>query len=396
MNKFGKYVGNELSYIKRYLDTENPKNKNFPWVQKFEEKFIELSGSKYAIAINSATSGLHSALQACDLKPGDEVISPGLTVVMNSFVTLAGNYVPVFADVNPKNWNIDIETILPKVTNKTKVIMPVSLFGLPVDIEPIMKFAREKNIKVIDDSAETILGIYKNKFAGTHADIAVYSFENKKHMTSGGEGGMVITSNEDLAIKIRKHSGIGYKNLTATTGRTSLASAEFQNPSYKRHDVLGLNYRMTPLTACVGLAQIERINELVERRQKVASFFLEAAKNCKWMIAQDIINDANHTYLTVGFKYLGEEQKSIKWTSFYNKYTSSGGDGFYSAWTNPYLENALYGKTYGNTICKEGLCPIAEDLQKKLMLFKTNYRNLDQAKHQAELLSILIDDIGRN
>ena len=396
MSKFGKYIGNELNYVKRYLDTEDPKNKNYPWVQKFEEKFINLSGSKYAIAVNSATSGLHSALEACNLEPGDEVISPGLTVVMNSFVTLAGNYVPVFADVNPQTWNIDIETILPKVTKKTKVIMPVSLFGLPVDIQPIMKFALENSIKVIDDSAETIMGIYKNKFAGSHADIAVYSFENKKHMTSGGEGGMVITSNKDLAVKVRQHAGIGYKTLTATTGRISLASSEFQNPTYKRHDVLGLNYRMTPLTACVGLAQLERINELVERRKKVASFFLEATKDCDWMIPQGKIDDANHTYLTVGFKYLGEELRSIKWKSFYEKYTSAGGDGFYSAWMNPYLENALNGRTFGDTICKEGLCPTAEDLQKKLMLFKTNYRNLEQAKHQAELLSTLIDKIGRN
>ena len=396
MNKFGKYIGNELNYVKRYLDTENPENKNYPWVQKFEEKFVDLSGSKYAIAVNSATSGLHSALEACNLKPGDEVISPGLTVVMNSFVTLAGNYVPVFADVNPQTWNIDIETILPKVTKKTRVIMPVSLFGLPVDIEPIMKFASENNIKVIDDSAETIMGIYNNKFAGSHADIAVYSFENKKHMTSGGEGGMVITSNKDLAVKVRQHAGIGYKTLTAATGRISLASSEFQNPTYKRHEVLGLNYRMTPLTACVGLAQLERINELVDRRKKVASFFLEAVKNCDWMIPQGTINRANNTYLTVGFKYLGEEQRSIKWKIFYDKYTSAGGDGFYSAWMNPYLENALFGKTFGETVCKEGLCPNAEDLQKKLMLFKTNYRNLDQAKHQAELLSVLIDKIGRN
>ncbi len=392
----GKYSGNELNYVQKFLDTENPENKNYPWVQKFEEKFIELSGSKYAIAVNSATSGLHSAIMACDLKPGDEVIAPAITVVMNSVATILSGFVPVFADINPKTWNIDINTILPKVTNRTKVIMPVSLFGLPVDIEPIMKFAKEKNIKVIDDSAETIMGFYKNKFAGTHADIAVYSFENKKHMTSGGEGGMVITSDSDLATKVRRFAGIGYKNLTASTGRTSLASEEFQNPSYKRHNTLGLNYRMTPLTACVGLAQLERIEELVERRKKVAGFFLEAVDDCSWMIKQDTIEEANHTYYTAGFAYLGEKQRSISWTNFYKQFRSLGGDGFYSAWVSPYLEDALYGKKYGNIVCKEGLCPIAEDLQKKIMLFKTNYRNLDEAKRQAEILSNLIDKIGRS
>jgi len=396
MLNFGKYSGNELQYIKRFLDTENPENKNYPWVQKFEEKFIELSGSKYAIAVNSATSGLHSAIIACDLKPGDEVIAPAITVVMNSVATIISGFVPVFADINPKTWNIDIDTILPKVTNRTKVIMPVSLFGLPVDIDPIMKFAKEKNIKVIDDSAETMMGFYKNKFAGTHADIAVYSFENKKHITSGGEGGMVITSNSDLATKVRRFAGIGYKNLTASTGRTSLASEEFQNPIYKRHNTLGLNYRMTPLTACVGLAQLERVEEIVERRKMVAGFFLEAVKDCSWMIKQDTIKEANHTYYTAGFAYLGEKQKSISWTSFYKQYRSLGGDGFYSAWVSPYLEDVLYGKKYANTVCKEGLCPIAEDLQKKIMLFKTNYRNLDEAKRQAEILSNLIDKIGRD
>ncbi len=395
MGKFGKYIGNELKYIKRYLDTETQENKNYPWVQKFEEKFLAVSGSKYAIAVNSATSGLHAALKACDLKPGDEVISPGLTVIMNALVTVESNLTPVFADINPDTWNIDIDSIKSVVTKKTRVIMPVSLFGLPLDIEPIIEFAKERNIIVIDDSAETILGKYKDSFAGSHADMAVYSFENKKHMTSGGEGGMVITSNEDLATRVRKFAGIGYGNLTATAGRVSLASSEFQNPLYKRHDTLGLNYRMTPLTACVGLAQLERIDELVERRIMVSDMFHKAVEGCSWMVPQKRISEANHTYLTAGFKFLGEEQRSVTWKEFYNSYVSDGGDGFYSAWMNPYLENVFYKKKIGTTICDNGLCPNAEDLQKKLMLFKTNYRDISVASKKAEILSNLIDRIGR-
>jgi len=395
-NKFGKYVGNEIKYIQQYLDTETLENKNYPWVQNFEQKFIELSNSEYAIAVNSATSGLHAALEACNLSPGDEVISPGLTVIMNAFTTLKSNLTPVFADVNKDTWCIDIETIIPKVTAKTKVIMPVSLFGLPVDIKPIMDFAKERGIIVIDDSAETILGSYQGKFAGTHADIAVYSFENKKHMTSGGEGGMVITSNEKLAEKIRKFAGIGYKNLSATAGRVSLAASEFQDPLYKRHDLIGINYRMTPLTAAIGIAQLERIDELVDRRIKIGNMFEEATKDCDWMISQSRIEDANHTYLTAGFKYLGLEKKGIPWKDFYNLYISKGGDGIYAAWMNPYLEAALYGKKFNQTECHENLCPNAEELQKKLMLFKTNYRDLSVAEDKAKILSNLIDEIGRN
>lgn len=395
-SKYGKFVGNEIEYIKKYLDTEDPNNKNFPWVQKFEEEFTKLSGAKYAIAVNSATSGLHAALEACNLSPGDEVISSAITVVMNSFVTIQSNLTPVFADINPNTWNIDIETIKSKVTDKTKVIMPVSLFGLPVDIEPIMNFAKEKNIIVIDDNAETIMGEYKKKFAGVHADISVYSFENKKHMTSGGEGGMVITSNEKLAKNIRKFSGIGYKNLTASAGRVSMASSEFQDPNHIRHDTIGLNYRMTPLSAAIGLAQLERIKFLVERRIEVAEMFLDATKNCSWMIPQKKIEAANHTYFTVAFNFLGNEKKLISWKEFYNMYLQKGGDGFYSAWMNPYLETALKNRKFGKTSCNIGLCPSAEKIQKNLMLFKTNYRNLDIAKRKANLLSSLIDEIGRD
>jgi len=395
-NKFGKYNGNELSYLERALDTENQENKNFPWVRTFEDEFVKLTGAKYAIALNSATSGLHAALAACNLSLGDEVISPGLSVVMNATMTVQLGLNPVFADINKDTLNIDIDTILPLVTEKTKVIMPVALFGVPVDMDPIMEFAREKNITVIDDSAETICGTYKNKFAGTHADIAVYSFETKKHMTSGGEGGMAITSDEQLATNMRKYSGIGYKNLTASAGRTSLAAAEFQNPEYERHDVIGLNYRMNSITAAVGLAQLERINFLVERRIKVGELFKDAVDNCSWMIPQASLIDSNHTYYTFAVKYYGQEEKNISWKEFYSKYKEKGGDGFYGAWVNPHLEPVLKNKKYGEIECKEGLCPVAEDLQSRLMLFKTNYRDLSKAEKNANLLRDLIEEINKN
>ena len=273
--------------------------------------------------------------------------------------------------------------------------MAVSLFGLPIDIDPIMALAKEKGLIVIDDSAETICGNYKGKFAGTHADIGVYSFENKKHMSSGSEGGMIITSDETLAIKIRKFAGIGYKNLTATAGRTSLASSEFQNPKYERHDVLGLNYRMNVVTAAVGLAQLERIEHLVQRRICIGEMFNKAVEGCSWLEPQGKLDEANHTYYTYGVKYNGELIKNISWEEFYKRYKKLGGNGFYAAWVNPYLEPALKGKQFGNTIFEYGLCPMAEEYQRKIMLFKTNYRNLAEARHDVNLLSELIDEIGR-
>ena len=394
-NPFGKYNGKEREYVLRALDSENTDNGGFPWVTEFEDKFCELSGARYSIAVNSATSGLHAALVAAGIGSGNEVIQPALTVVMNAFVTIECGAVPVFADIDPNTWNIDVETISTKITDKTKAIMAVSLFGLPLDIEPIMGLAKEKGLIVIDDSAETICGNYKGKFAGTHADIGVYSFENKKHMSSGSEGGMVVTSNKVFAEKIRKFSGIGYKNLTATAGRTSLASSEFQDPKYERHDVLGLNYRMNVVTAAVGLAQLERVEHLVQRRICIGEMFNKAVEGCSWLEPQVKLEQANHTYYTYGVKYNGESIKNISWKEFYNSYTILGGNGFYAAWVNPYLEPALKGKQFGDTILESGLCPIAESYQKKIMLFKTNYRNLAEARHDVELLSDLINKIGR-
>ena len=394
-NPFGKFNGNELKYILQALDSESQEAKKISWIQRFEEAFAKKVDVNYAIAVNTATSGLHAALYAAGVQEGDEVIQPSKTVVMDSYVTIHLGATPVFVDIDPNTWNISIEEIEKKITPKTKAIIVVSLYGLPVDIDPIMELAKKHNITVIDDSAETMVSKYKGKFAGTHAHIGVYSFEKSKHMTSGSEGGMIVTNDENLAVLARKFAGIGYKGLSASAGRTSLASSTYQDPNYERFDLIGLNYRMNQITAAVGLAQLERIELLVERRKKIGQMFLEAVKNSSWLVSQEIPNYMDHSYFTFGVRYLGEEKKSIKWKEFYNLYKKMGGDGFYACWKPPYLEPSLYGKKMGNQIFKEGLCPIAENYQKSLMVFKTNYRNLDEAKKQIMILSKLIDEIGR-
>ena len=394
-NPFGKFNGKELEYVTRALDSETKENREFPWVQKFEESFSSKIGSKYAIAVNSGTSGLHAALYAAGVGVGDEVIQPATTVVMDAYVTCHLGAVPVFVDIDPTSWNIDARKIEEKITDKTKAIIVVSLYGLPVDIEPIMITAKKYNLVVIDDSAETLMCKYKGDMAGTHADFGVYSFEKSKHMTSGSEGGMVITNNEKYAMLTRKFAGIGYKGLTASTGRTSLASSVYQNPDYERFDTIGFNYRMNAITAAVGLAQLERIDHLVERRKVIGTMFLEAVKDCSWLETQEIPNYSEHGYFTFGMRYLGAEERKISWKDFYNRYKKMGGDGFYACWKNPYLEPSLKGRTMGEQTFELGLCPIAEQYQAQLMVFKTNYRDLSEARHQCQLLSDLIDQIGR-
>jgi perosamine synthetase len=392
---FNKYNGNEMEYLLRALDTETPENKSFPWVQRFEQAFSERVGSKYAIAVNSGTSGLHAALYAAGVGPGDEVIQPSVNVVMDAYVTYHLGGIPVFADIDPDTWNIDPRSIEAKITPGTKAIIAVSLYGLPVDIDPIMELAARHNITVIDDSAETLLGMYKGHVAGTRTHIGVYSFEKSKHITSGSEGGMIVTSDERLATLARKFAGIGYRNLTATAGRTSLASSVYQDPDYERFDTIGLNYRMSALTAAVGLAQFERAEHLVERRKAIGAMFLNAVRDCTWIKTQRVPAHSDHTYFTFGMLYLGAEAKGVKWKEFYNLYKKRGGDGFYACWANPYREPSLRGRTMGGQTFEKGLCPVAEDYQEKIMAFKTNYRDLGVARVKAGILSALIDELGR-
>ncbi len=203
-NPFGKFNGKEFEYLSSYLDSEGDSNEK-PWVQRLEENVSNSVGSKYAVACNSGTSGLHMAMYACGVGPGDEVITPGLTVVMDAYAVIHMGATPVFVDVDRSTYGINIEEIKKNITDNTKAIITVSLQGLSVDMDPILELAKEKNIVVIDDSAQNIMGEYKGRVAGTLADISILSFENKKHMTSGSEGGMLLTDIEEYAVRARKY-----------------------------------------------------------------------------------------------------------------------------------------------------------------------------------------------
>jgi len=394
-NSYGKYNGKEMEYVLQALDSDNSDNKKKPWTNRFEEEFCRVMNVKYAIAVNSGTSGLHAAVISAGVAPGDEVINPGLTVIMDAYAIIHAGGIPVFADVDPQTHTIDPESVKEKITPKTKAIITVSLQGLPVDIDPIMELAEDHDLIVIEDSAQTVLGMYKNRIAGTLGHLGVFSFENKKHMTCGSEGGMIVSNDENLARKARKFAGIGYKHMTATAGRTSLALSEVQDPSYERFDTLGLNYRMTEVSAAVGLAQFERIRFLVDRRQSVAKMFDDAVKDCSWLIPQKIPENYTHSHYTYTVKYLGEEKIGVTWKDFYNKYIEMGGDGFYGACKVPYLEPYFKNNTILGNKYEKGLCPVAEDLQPKIMQFKTNYRNMDNAKNKADILKKLIQSLDK-
>ena len=390
----GKFSGKELQYVSQYLLCQSPNKRS--WVQRFEESVIERIGVKYAVACNSGTSGLHMAMYACGIGPGDEVITPALTVVMDAYAVIHMGAKPIFVDIDRSTYGLNVEEIKKHITNKTKAIITVSLQGLSVDMDPILELAKERGIVVIDDSAQNVLGEYKGRLAGTLADINILSFENKKHMTSGSEGGMLLTDNEEYAIRARKFGGIGYRHMTASAGRTSLSLSEVQDPDYQRFDTIGLNYRMSEVGGAIGLAQFERIDEIVKRRISVAKLFAEAVKNCSWISPQFEPEGYKNSHYTFSFEYKGLDLLGLTWKEFYKMYVDMGGDGFYSACVVPYLEPVFQNNESYNEVYKKGMCPIAEDMQKKIMQFKTNYRSISIAKEKAKILKTLINKLGRS
>ena len=223
-----KYYGKELEYLKKVLESENWTSTSGTWNQLLESEFSKKFESDYAIAMNSGTSTLHAALVAVGVKPGDEVISPALTVIMDTSATIHAGAVPVYADIDPETFNIDPDDIERKITSKTKAIIIVPLYGLPCNMDRIMEISEKYNIPVIEDNAQCFLSTYKGKKIGTFGAFASYSFENSKHM-SCGEGGILITNNEEYATTARKVSNHGFKNSTAVNGRIKLNLSDYLN-----------------------------------------------------------------------------------------------------------------------------------------------------------------------
>jgi perosamine synthetase len=402
---FGKYNGNELKYVAQVLDSED--RECIPFVGRLENAFAERFEAKYAIAQNSGTATLHSCLAAGGVGAGDEVISPAQTVIMCSFAALHQNAIPVYADIEADSFNIDPQDIERKITPKTKAIIAVHMHGLPANMPEIMKIAKKHNLFVVEDSAQCVLGTIDGKLAGTFGHVASFSFETKKHL-SVGEGGMVTTNDKELATNIRKIAGLGYKTLGAGDALRQLLPEEFQNPDYKRHDTLGWNYRMNEISAAVGLAQLERVELLVKRRQEVASYFQDALDNCDWLIPQKSPQGFVNSWWTFTVRYKGHDKYKISWNEFWERYKVLGGDGFYGglsvAYQEPIMINQPFkqgylpaSKLYENAFqYAKGECPVAEKLQPEMMQFKTNYRSLEKAKVQAQLLNKLVRKIEGN
>lgn len=389
-NTKSRFGGKELQYIKEALDQGLTGRMN----QRLEAEFVRKFGVKYAIGVNSGTSALHCCLAAAGIRLGDEVIVPPLTFASTAFSVMYLGGIPVFADVDPRTFTIDPNEVRKKVTPRTKAIIPVALYGLSPDMDPIMEIARDRHLKVIEDCAECYLGKYKGRLAGTIGDMAIFSFERSKHITSGN-GGMIITSDEKLAEMARKFSVIGYSTLRASTAAAKPSKDVIQNPNFDRHTFIAPNYRLPELCAAMALAQFERIDELVRMRVSIAKLYEEAVTVCDWLVPQEVPSGYENSYWTYAVKLVGEV-KGISWSMFRKTFLEEKGEPFYAAWKMNYLEPALIGMEFKDRGIRygPGLCPVAEYLQPRLIQLKTNFISNRTATEQASSLKKAISRLG--
>lgn len=391
MKNTWRFTGNELNYLRKVIDSGFGSGTSGSMNNRFEQAFAKAVGAKWAITFNSGTSTLHAALDAMGVGPGDEVITTPLTVISNLDVILAQNAVPVFADVDPDTFNIDPADVARKITPRTKAIMPVSLYGLSCDLDPLMELAEKHGIMVLNDAAQAFQATYKGRNIAEIAHVTSYSLENSKHITTG-DGGIVVTNDERLAAQMRKFGSLGYAALTSGDGRIRLNKDIFQDPNYKRHDAYGHNYRMPEVAAALGLAQTERMDFFVQIRKDIAEMYREALGNCGYLVPQKTPPGYGNTWWCFACRYL---RTDVSWQDFRRKYIEFGGDGIYAAWALLYDET-LYASGAWKKRCPQIYerlpdvkphCPNAELIQPQLMQFVNNYGSKEEAEPKVEALA---------
>jgi perosamine synthetase len=241
-------IGNEANYLNECIATGWISSEG-PFVKKFESQFSRLLGRKYGIAVCNGSVALDVAIKALGIGRGDEVILPAFTIISCAAPIVRAGAVPVVVDCDARTWNMDVNQIENKITPKTKAIMVVHIYGLPVDMDCVIELAMKHGLRIIEDAAEAHALKYKGKPCGSFGDISTFSFYPNKLITTG-EGGMILTDDDGLAERCR-----------------SLRNLCFQAEERFVHEDLGWNFRMSNLQAALGVAQLEKLDEFVSKKK---------------------------------------------------------------------------------------------------------------------------------
>lgn len=259
--------GNEMKYVTNCIKT-NWISSQGEYVERFEKNFSDYCDVTHGIATSNGTVSLHLALKALGIGKGDEVIVPNFTFAATVNTILHSNAIPVPIDIDKNSWNLDPEKIIENINEKTKAIMPVHIYGQPCEIDRIVEIAEDNGLFVIEDCAEAHGAEFSGKRVGSFGDISSFSFYGNKIITTG-EGGICLTDNNDLKNKMEKLRDHGMS----------------PNKRYW-HEEIGYNYRMTNIQAAVGVAQLERIDSFLEKRNDIYDLYTKELKNIKGIETQ--------------------------------------------------------------------------------------------------------------
>ena len=337
-------------------------------INEFESLVKGYFNMGYAIAVNSATAGLHAALGACSIGPGDEVIVTPYTMSASATAVIMQNAIPVFADITEDTFCIDPVKIKQAVTPRTKAIVLVHLFGHPCDMDAIMEIARSADVKVIEDCAQAPGALYKGKPVGTIGDVGVFSLNQHKAITCG-EGGFAVTNNEELALRVQLIRNHGEVVLDG------MGVSEIDN-------MVGFNYRMTELEAAISIGQFKRLDYLNSHRIELAKYLTQQLRAFKGLILPEKHDYIKHVYFTYPIRF--EEKEVGIPRDLFVKALKAEGIPFGAGYVRPIYLEPLYQKkiAYGKKGCpftcafygrdrvyKEGDCPVCETMHnEKLML----------------------------
>lgn len=349
MNEFISYGRQSLDEddIQEVIETlRSPNLTQGPKIAEFERAVADYAGTKYAVAFCNGTAALHGACYAAGIGVGDEVITSPITFAASAnCVRYVGGTV-VFADIDAETYNIDPAQIRTKITDKTKAIIPVDFTGQPVDIDEIMKIAKEHNLVVIEDGAHSLGATYKGRKVGQTAHMTMFSFHPVKPVTTA-EGGIIVTDNEEYYKKMLQFRSHGIEQVPY--------SQEKGGWYYEMTD-LGYNYRMTDLQASLGVSQMKKLDGFIERRQQIAAMYTEAFKDVEGIIVpKQLENTASGWHLYM----IQLEQADRKKVFDAMRAANIGVHVHYiPVYWHPYYRDLGY---------ESGLCPVAEAWYEKAL-----------------------------
>lgn len=310
-----------------------------PKIEEFEAKFARFIGTKYAVGVNSGTSGLHLCARALDIKDGNEVITTPFSFVASANCMIYERAKPVFVDVDEKTFNINPDNIKNKITERTKAILPVHAFGQCCDMDPILAIAKKHNLKIIEDACESIGATYKNRNAGTFGDAAVFAFYPNKQMTTA-EGGIITTNNESIyeLCKSMRNQGRG------------------KSMQWLTHENIGYNYRLNELSAALGIAQLNKIDFLLKRRKEIVANYKDQLEGIEGIQLPEVALNNEHSWFVFPVRVTNQYDRDKVVLGLLKQGIAS------KAYFYPCIHlQPAYVKIFGY---KEGMFPVAEELSK--------------------------------